>query len=137
LNIIDKNSTKPWKDIVPLLSHKGIRIHPEKNTFYLSRVDEEQEKARMIHKFYKNKKLTQLLRLRIRSMQTNEDLQLKEIVVEKNKRLFEIKKEHLRRYKNGNDRILLYEEEGDRQKEYNGDTKISDLQEEKEYVTYV
>lgn len=70
-------------------------------------------------------------------MQTNEDLQLKEIVVEKNKRLFEIKKEHLRRYKNGNDRILLYEEEGDRQKEYNGDTKISDLQEEKEYVTYV
>ena len=122
---------------MPLLSHKGIRIHPEKNTFYLSRVDEEQEKARMIHKFYKNKKLTQLLRLRIRSMQTNEDLQLKEIVVEKNKRLFEIKKEHLRRYKNGNDRILLYEEEGDRQKEYNGDTKISDLQEEKEYVTYV
>ena len=74
LNIIDRNVNKKWKDILPLLMHKGIRINADKNTFYLSRIDEETCKDRMVHKYYKNEKLTKLIRFRVRN--GKEDLQL-------------------------------------------------------------
>lgn len=138
LNIIDKNVNKKWEEIVPLLKHKGIRINPEKNTFYLSRIDEEACRDRRIHKYCKNTKLTSLIRYRVRN-QKGEDLQFKEVVMDKSSTLLDLKKKHLNgRYTNQNDkgRVVFYEEQ-DKNKAFTEETLIKDLDEEKVYVVYV
>lgn len=136
LNIIDKSVNIRWEEIVKKLKHKGIRIHPERNTFYLSRIDEEMVRERKVHKYYKDEKVTCLVRFRVRS-QTGEDLQFKEVVMEKTQTLLDLKKKHLnRRYGNTNQGRIIFYEEG-KQEGIGEETLISTLNEQTVYVVFV
>ena len=96
-------------------------------------------RERKVHKYCKDKKLTALVRFRVRN-QTGEDLQFKEVVMEKTQTLLDLKKKHLnRRYGNTNQGRILFYEEG---KEEGGvafgeETLISTLNEQTVYVVFV
>jgi len=139
LNIIDNCANMRWEQIVNKLQHKGIRIHPQRNTFYLSRIDEQMVRERRVHKYCKDKKLTALVRFRVRN-QTGEDLQFKEVVMEKTQTLLDLKKKHLnRRYGNSNQGRILFYEEGKEEEgvAFGEETLISTLNEQTVYVMFV
>ena len=94
----------------------------------------------IMHKYYKNEKLTKLIRFRVRN--GKEDLQLKEVVMEKNNTLLDLKEKHLNgRYSNQHNkgRVVFYEEEEDGKYtgSFTGETLIDRLDEEKIYVVEV
>ena len=72
-------SNRAWKDIVGSLHFKGLRID-EQDRFYLTRIDEEQVLARTKHKFYKDEKLSKMVRLRCQNGENT--VTLLEIIVE-------------------------------------------------------
>ena len=63
INKINNDRTnREWKDIVGGLQFKGLRID-KNDRFFLARIDEEMQEARMKHKFYRNKRLSKCIRL--------------------------------------------------------------------------
>jgi len=133
LAVIDANPSLPWSLLKERIEHKGLRIHPEKNTFYLTRIDEEAVNNREIHRYVKDKKMTKLIRIRVRS--GVEDIKLVEGVAERKATVLDFARRYLREFgykSNQKDRILLHNEKNRIVAE--GTTTIERLDEKKTYL---
>ena len=133
LAVIDSNPSLPWSLLKERIEHKGLRIHPEKNTFYLTRIDEEAVNNRKIHRYVKDKKMTKLIRIRVRS--GVEDIKLVEGVAERKSTVLDYARRYLREFgyrSNEKDRILLHDE--DSRILADGTTTIERLNEKKTYL---
>lgn len=93
INKINMDRTnRTWSQIVKTLNFKGLRID-EQDRFYITRIDEEQCTARTKHKYYKDEKLSKMIRLRCQ--RKSNTITLLEVIVENTTSIAQMLKKHV------------------------------------------
>ena len=77
-----------WEKIVQKLHYKGIRMNLKNDSFYLSRIDDYMVEERTKHKYYKNKKLSKCIKIRI--LRGEDVVSFHELIVEIDKTIRDV-----------------------------------------------
>ena len=121
------SSANQWEKIVKKLHYKGIRMNLQNDSFYLSRVDDYMVEERTKHKYFKDKKLSRCIKLRI--MKDEQVVSFHELIVENDKTVRDVMKKHF-----SFPLLNMFEIQSDRGDKHGDSTKIEKLDEALNYT---